>query len=487
MALFLTRRPRAQQPTPAVVPADRPRFTLRRGLFPLPALSLLLLACTPNLGGDNLGWSPLSVHFSANPGEPARIYAAGPLDRDLNELGQRLGGMDLAADENRVKLRALDDFGSGTPRVAWTYPALGSGQGLGGVFGPPAVSPELGMVFVGGVNGKLYALYTGAGADAAAESQNQGGAEVWVRNLRDDPSRDPLPLIGSPSLTQIALADPDNPAGGSVSIVVIGSEDGNLYGYRAIDGSELPWSPFATGGKIWSTPTIYNGIAYFGSHDSSVYAVDLRDGSELWRYPTGGAVVGKPLVANGMVLVGSFDKNLYALDADDGELEWTFSGGNWFWAGPVTDGETIFAPSMDGSLYALDFAAPAPGEAKEALWRHNMESPIVSRPALVPLGLAVAAVDGRMRLLSVQPTNLEAGEVVSNLPGLEGSEIKSPLTAGAPGSAGLAGDVGGLSVIERHSVFVSGDNGVIRRIAVTEGQDKEAIWCYDIRKHQPCG
>lgn len=474
--LSYARRPRDTQP----VPDAKPRALGRRTLFPLAALLLLLvLACTPNLGGDNLGWSPLSVHFSANPGDPARIYAAGPLDGNLSDLGQTMGGMNLDGDENQVKLRAIEDFGSGTPRVVWTFPPLGSGQGLGGVFGPPAVSPELGLVFVGGVNGKLYAIYT------ESDAGESPGTAAWERTLRNDPSREPMPLIGSPVLAEVALADPDN-IGAAASIVIIGSEDGNLYGYQAADGAELDWSPFPTGGRIWSTPAVHNGIAYFGSQDRSIYAVDLRDGSELWRYETGGVVVGRPLVANGMVIIGSFDKKLYALDADDGELEWSFAGGNWFWAGPVTDGETIFAPGMDGNLYALDFDAPESGAAKEARWRHDMESPIVSRPALVPLGLAVAAVDGRMRLLSVQPANLESGEVISNLPSLEQSEIKSPLAAGAPAATGLAADLGGLSVIERHSVFVSGDNGIVRRIAVTEGQDKEAIWCYDIRKHQPC-
>ena len=473
--LSLTRRLRAGRPCPAA----RPRRPWRRGIFPLALLSLLpLLACTPNLGGENLGWSPLSVHFSETPGAAARIYVAGPLDRNLGDLAERLGGINLEGDENRVKLRALEDFGSGTPRVAWTFPPLGSGQGLGGVFGPPAVSPELGLVFVGGVNGKLYALYTDTAAGPA-------GTPAWERTLRNDPSRQPQPLVGGPVLAQVALADPDNP-GLPTPIVIIGSEDGNLYGYRAADGAELDWSPFATGDKIWSTPTVHNNIAYFGSQDRKVYAVDLRDGSQLWQYETGGAVMGKPLVANGLVIIGSFDKKLYALDADDGDPEWTFASASWFWGGPVTDGETIFAPSMDGNLYALDFAAPEPGAVKEALWRHNMASPLVSRPALVPLGLAIASKDGRMRLLSVKPANLESGEVISNLPSLERAEIKAPLAAGAPAMAGLGDNLSNLSVIGRYSVFVSGDNGIVQRIAVTEGQDKEALWCFDIRKHQPC-
>lgn len=475
-AVSLAPRPRENQTAPAALP----RLPLRRGIFPLALLVLLLaLACTPNLGGENLGWSPLAVHFPPTPGEPARVYAAGPLDRNLNDLAERLGGINLAGDENRVKLRALEDFGSGTPRVAWTFPPLGSGQGLGGVFGPPAVSPELGLVFVGGVNGRLYALYTDNAAAGA-------GTPAWERTLRADPSRQPLPLVGGPVLAEVSRADPDNPGGGPTPIVIIGSEDGNLYGYRAADGAELDWSPFAAGDKIWSTPAVHNGIAYFGSQDRKVYAFDLREGRQLWQYETGGAVMGKPLVANGLVLIGSFDKNLYALDADDGELEWTFASGSWFWSGPVTDGETLFAPSMDGNLYALDFAAPEPGAVKEARWQHNMESPLVSRPALVPLGLAIASKDGRMRLLSVKPANLESGEVISNLPSLEGAEIKAPLAAGAPAAASLGDNLGNLAVIARHSVFVSGDNGIVQRIAVTEGQDKEALWCFDIRKHQPC-
>ena len=108
-----------------------------------------------------------------------------------------------------------------------------------------------------------------------------------------------------------------------------------------------------------------------------------------------------------------------------------------------------------------------------------MESPLVSTPALVPLGLIVAAVDGKMRLLSTSPSNLVDGEVISNLPTLEEGEIKAPLVAGAPPNPSLGTELDSLSVIRRFSVFVSGDNGIVRRISVTEGQDKEAIWCFD--------
>ena len=434
------------------------------------ALGIGSMACTPNLGGDNVGWAPVSVAFSDAPGDPTRVFVASRMDGNLDDLETETG-LDLDDDKRQVKIRAMEDFGSGTPRVLWTYPPLGSGAGLEGVFGPPAISKEQGLVYVGAVDGNLYALSLETGDEGAG----------WKRAVRDDPSVEPQPIIGAPVLTEIVSSET-----GPSTILVAVSEDGNLYAFDAASGTELSWSPFRTGGKLWSTPAIQNGIAYFGSHNHSVYAVDLRDGRELWRYETGGAVVGNPLLFRGKLFIGSFDKKLYSLDADDGELEWAFESGNWFWAGPTTDGETIFAPSMDGFVYALEPDNPGSGENKEAIWRHNMESPIVSSPALVPLGLIVASVDGKMRLLSTSPSNLVDGEVISNLPNLEEGGIKAPLIAGAPANPPLGTDAPALSVIQRYSVFVGGDNGIVRRVAVTEGQDKESIWCFDSAIHRQC-
>ena len=430
----------------------------------------LAVSCTPNLGGDNIGWAPLSVNFPEAPGEPARIYVASQMNSDLEDLGTQMS-LDLGDDEHRVKIRALEDFGSGTPRVIWTYPPLGSGSGLEGVFGPPVVSKELGLVFVGAADGNLYALSMDTGEEL-------GG---WKRAVRSDPSEEAQPIISGPVLVDIIRSDT-----GPSSIIIVGSEDGNLYAFNAASGDELPWSPFQTEGRIWSTPSVQNNIAFFGSQDRSIYAVDLRDGKKLWSYATGGSIVGKPLLFAGKVFVGSFDKKLYALDADDGELEWAFESDNWFWTGPVTDGETIYAPSMDGYIYALDTSNPEAGEPKTDLWRHNMESPVVSTPALVPLGLVVASVDGQMKLLSTNPSNLVNGEVITGLDRLEDAGIKSPLVVGTPPDPSLGTDIANLSIIQRHSVFVGGDNGVIRRMPLTEGQDYEPIWCFDSSIHRQC-
>src|SRR5437868_5598329 len=48
---------------------------------------------------------------------------------------------------------------------------------------------------------------------------------------------------------------------------------------------------------------------------------------ELWQFKTGDAVEGTAAVVDGVVYVGSFDKHLYALDLKDGSEKWKFAAG----------------------------------------------------------------------------------------------------------------------------------------------------------------
>jgi len=153
-----------------------------------------------------------------------------------------------------------------------------------------------------------------------------------------------------------------------------------------------------------------------------------------------------------MVIAGSFDKKLYAINIKDGSKVWEFLGENWFWAGAVANGRTIFAPSMDGNVYALD-------RGGNLSWKYDLESPIVSRPVLVPRGLVVAARDGKIRLLDTSLNDM----------GLQRS--RNPLS--------LRGDpeiLAPLSVLDE-SVFVAAEDNTVRRIEVRAGL--APMWCFD--------
>ena len=364
-------------------------------------LGIVLAGCTPDLGASTTGWSPVAASQGV-------VY-----------VGTIQG-----------EVQALVDNGPEGVREKWTFP--GPEDGLLGAYHAPAVGDEL--LYVSAIDGFLYAL------------DKETGAEVWRQPQGQD--QNPRPLVGGPALDE------------SRSVVVVGSEDHNLYAYNALTGAPLPWSPFPAGDKIWSTPVIRDGTVYFGSHDRNVYAVDLASGQEKWRFTTEGTVVARPLLFQDVIVIGSFDRKLYALNAEDGTLQWEFEADNWFWAGAVASDTTIFAPSMDGNVYALDSEG-------NLLWEHQMGEPIVSTPVLLPQGLVVAAQEGQMSLLDPSPEGAGRGRVITALPDLE-ALVKAPLFPLEGGN----------------SVLVGAQNSTVRRIQITAGQ--EVLWCFNTEKDAPC-
>ena len=375
------------------------RRLVNRRLLILFALALIpiLIGCTRNIGNESDGWNPVVSSDGV-------IY-----------IGTKDG-----------EIKAFIDDGSGNLQPTWTFPS-GVQDDLFGVYGTPLVVD--GLVYVSGIDGFVYALDKEAG--------NLTG-DGWKRP--SNPFEPPEPLVAG------LAYDPIH------DIILSPSEDGFLYAYTAKNGDEF-WDPFPTGAAIWSTPAVQDGVAYFGSLDHKVYAVDLDNGEEIWSQETEGVVAGKPLVFDGKVIAGSFDKTLYAFSDDDGTLQWTIEGENWFWAGAVTDGKTIFAPNMDGNIYAID-------RNGTLLWKYNVGSAIVSSPVLVPNGLVVAAKDGNLLLLDTRVSNLGLQRVLFNQK-IGDDEIKAPLFA--------IGD----------SVFVGSQDRTVRRIEFSNGQRN--VWCVDTR------
>jgi outer membrane protein assembly factor BamB len=59
-------------------------------------------------------------------------------------------------------------------------------------------------------------------------------------------------------------------------------------------------------------------VVYFGSLDNNVYALNGKTGALLWTYATGGQVWSSPAVANGVVYVGSDDGKVHAFELKKG-------------------------------------------------------------------------------------------------------------------------------------------------------------------------
>lgn len=124
----------------------------------------------------------------------------------------------------------------------------------------------------------------------------------------------------------------------------------------------------AVRGTSWPGLAADGQTAYLAD-GSFIYAVNLSNGQEVWRYP--GSRNGKlifystpAITPDGLVVVGSAgtDHSLIALNPKDINPEtnapveaWKFSGAKDHWvAAPLVVNNKLFAVNSDGNLYILD-------------------------------------------------------------------------------------------------------------------------------------
>jgi outer membrane protein assembly factor BamB len=54
-------------------------------------------------------------------------------------------------------------------------------------------------------------------------------------------------------------------------------------------------------------------VIWVGSHDGNLYALNLADGKELWKFTAGGDIVASPAISGNRLIIGSRDGVLYCL------------------------------------------------------------------------------------------------------------------------------------------------------------------------------
>ena len=253
------------------------------------------------------------------------------------------------------------------------------------IYGSPAVAEEL--VYVGGYNGKIYAI------------SSSSGALRWVYP-RDGNLQ---PVVGGTVVSQ--------------GRVYFGCSDGKVYALDAETGDK-EWE-FPTGDKIWSTPVIDGDTLFIASFDKKVYALSVTDGSKKWEFETEGAIASTPLVYNNTIYIGSCDRNLYAVNATDGSLVWKseVKADNWFWAKLVICNNTIYAGNLDGKVYILNAET-----GEEVVDTIDLGSQISSSLVLVDDSVIIASEDGR--IWAIDTSNNQKSE----LKNLE-EKINAPLCA----------------------------------------------------------
>lgn len=172
---------------------------------------------------------------------------------------------------------------------------------------------------------------------------------------------------------------------------------------------------FSTEDTVESSPAIVDDTAYVGDTNGIVYAIDLADGSDLWRFetPTGTGIRGSPAVDGDTIFVAN--TQLYALRSSDGSVDWTYDLISPAWSPVITEG-TLFVATNSQGVYAIE----TDGELR---WRFD------GGDAELPLAAPVAASNDRV-YFGTQGTaySLDIGDGGTDWVKTIG-ELSSPITA----------------------------------------------------------
>jgi outer membrane protein assembly factor BamB/tRNA A-37 threonylcarbamoyl transferase component Bud32 len=167
-------------------------------------------------------------------------------------------------------------------------------------------------------------------------------------------------------------------------IAFVGSYDNNLYAIDAASGDFL-WK-YPTEGGIVSTPVVVKGNVIFGSEDFSVYSVSAQNGRFFWSYSTEGPVRSSPCVTEGHIFIGSDDGYLHVIGLQNGRRVWRLDGGAEIRSTPLVTEQAIYFGTEGGELYCVDYS----GEVK---WRFKAKRAITSSPIISKGSLYFGSLD----------------------------------------------------------------------------------------------
>ena len=142
--------------------------------------------------------------------------------------------------------------------------------------------------------------------------------------------------------------------------IIFGSTDGNVY-CLSLDGKEQ-WK-FTTEGPVSSSPIINNGVAYFSCRKNFLYAVSERNGKLQWKKKLGESLtyergfdyyIGSPSVEDERLYIGSADGNLYAFNINNGKELWRFKATSIIRSTPAIDKRNIYFGDYLGKVFAVN-------------------------------------------------------------------------------------------------------------------------------------
>ena len=170
----------------------------------------------------------------------------------------------------------------------------------------------------------------------------------------------------------------------------------------------------------WHGLTANSETAYLSS-GTQVFALDVKTGTEKWRFPEKanpkGYYANPVLTSDDQLLVPSYDNNLYSLNPTTGTQNRSLlKTTNRLIASPLVVNDMIYQPSSDGTLYAIDMNG-------NPVWSQETGGPLWAQPAASPKCdcIYVASMDH-----TVYSFDSSTGRLLWQTPELGGALVGTP-------------------------------------------------------------
>lgn len=320
----------------------------------------------------------------------SRFRTAADMKQALTTVAHKTGALVRMAGTQPISANA------GGIKPLWTFKCEDE------VRGTPVV--HQGMLYIGSYDNNLYALNA---ADGKFQWKYPTDGGVVSRPLVADGnilfgSEDKrLHVVSVRSGKVVWTYYTDGPIRSSPRVadghIFIGSDDRQLHAINMNTG-RTAWK-FETADAIRSTPFLHNSMVYTGCESGDFYAIDFR-GELKWRFHSKRAVTSSATGTDQTVYFASVDSTLYALDPRNGWVIWRFRLGKPSISSPCIADDLVFVGASDGFIYAVEARS-----AKE-VWRFRTEHQVNSSPIIYKDSLYCGSVDGNLYCLEYRTGRL---------------------------------------------------------------------------------
>jgi outer membrane protein assembly factor BamB len=199
-------------------------------------------------------------------------------------------------------------------------------------------------------------------------------------------------------------------------VAYFGTSDGKVYALNATTGAVV-WTA-TLGSDVQSVPAVVGGYVYAGTAAGYVYALNAATGATAWTATAGGEIQSSPSVVNGVLYIGSHDGCLYAFNATTGAQKWVVDNYVVSRASPAVDGNLVVTGYDNDELLGVDATTGA------VRWTTLLGGAIRTAPTIVDGVVFTGADDGDVyavdgatgNILWQSPTSGVDGTVVRSSP-----------------------------------------------------------------------